>query len=95
MNMSSQARRRWFGGIALGLALSMLILGETVLQGRLNAGVFVFYWATCFVLTLVAVFVAFRDIKEVQRNVGREQKELLEGTLSKIEREARARRRNN
>ena len=95
MNMSSQARRRWFGGIVLGLALLMLILGETALKGRLNAGVFVFYWTGCFVLTLVAVFVAFKDIKDVQRNVGREQKELLEGTLSKIEREAQARRRNN
>jgi hypothetical protein len=93
MNMSGQARRRWFGGIALGLALLMLILGETVLNGKLNAGVFVFYWAGCFVLTLVAVLVAFRDIKDVQRNVGREQKQLLEGTLSKIEREARARKR--
>jgi hypothetical protein len=95
MNMSGQARRRWFGGIVLGLALLMLILGETLLNGRLNAGVFVCYWAMCFVLTLIAVFVAFRDIKEVQRNVGRQQKDLLEGTLSKIEREARARRRNN
>jgi hypothetical protein len=92
MNLSAQGRRRWFGGIVLGVALLMLILGETVLNGKLNAAVFVVYWAACFVLTLVAVLVAFRDIKDVQRNVGREQKELLEGTISKIEREAKARR---
>jgi hypothetical protein len=96
MNISGQARRRWFGGIVLGLALLMLVLGETVLKGRLNAAaVFVVYWAACFVLTLVAVLVAFRDIKDVRRNVGREQKELLEGTISKIEREAKTRSRNN
>jgi 4-hydroxybenzoate polyprenyltransferase len=95
MSMSGQARRRWLGGIALGLALLILILGETALKDRLNATGFVLYWATCFVLTLVAVFVAFKDMKDVQRKVGREQKELLEGTLQKIEREARARSRNN
>jgi hypothetical protein len=95
MSMSGQARRRWIGGVALGLALLILILGETALKDRLNATGFVLYWAACFVLTLVAVFVAFRDMKDVQRKVGREQKELLEGTLQKIEREARARSRNN
>ena len=93
MKMSGQTRRRWLGGIVLGVAVLMLVLGETVLNGRLKAGVFVFYWAVCFVLTVLAVVMAFRDIKDVQRNVGREQKELLEGTLSKIEREARARKR--
>ena len=92
MKMSGQARRRWFGGIVLGIALLMLILGETALKYRLRASMFVFYWAVCFVLTLLAVLVAFKDIKEVQRNVGREQKELLDGTLSKIEREARRKR---
>ena len=94
VNLSGQARRRWFGGIVLGAALLMLILGETILNGRLQPRAFVFYWGSCFLLTMLAVVVAFRDIKDVQRKVGREQKDLLEGTLSKIEREARARKRH-
>jgi len=91
MNISGQARRRWIGGIALGVALLMLVLGETILSGRLKPGAFVLYWAICFVLTTAAIVVAFRDIREVQRNVGREQKDLLEGTLSNIEQEAKTR----
>ena len=93
MKMTGTARRRWFGGIVLGLAAAMLILGETVLNTRLNRGTFVIYWTTCFLLTMAAIIVAFIDIRAVQQKVGREQRDLLEGTLSQIEKEARGRKR--
>ena len=93
MKMTGTARRRWIGGIVLGLAAVMLILGETVLKARLTPGTFVFYWTICFLLTMTAIVVAFMDIRAVQRKVGREQRDLLEGTLGDIEREARGRKR--
>src|SRR5215212_1939957 len=83
MKMSGQARRRWFGGVVLGLALAMLVLGQTVLIDNLKAQAFLLYWAVCFILTMAAIVVAFRDVKEVQQKVGREQRDLLEGTLGK------------
>ena len=77
----------------LGLAAVMLILGETVLNARLTPGAFIVYWTTCFLLTMAAIVIAFMDIRAVQRKVGREQRDLLEGTLGDIEKEARARKR--
>jgi len=71
----------------------MLILGETALSGRLRGTVFVLYWTICFMLTMVAIIVALRDLKALQQKVGREQRDLMEDTLSDIEREARDRRR--
>ena len=93
MKMTGIARRRWFGGIALGLAAAMLILGETVLKLRLTPRVFVLYWTICFLLTMAAIIVAFMDIRAVHRKVGQEQRDLLENALSDIEKQARRRKR--
>ena len=89
--MTGSARRRWVGGIVLGLAAMMLILGETALNGKLRGGVFVMYWMICFLLTVAAIVVAFMDLKALQRKVGKEQRDLMEDTLSDIEQEARGR----
>jgi len=94
MKMTGSARRRWFGGIVLGMATMMLILGETALNGHLRGTVFVLYWTSCFVLTMAAIIVALRDLRALQRKVGREQRDLMEDTLSDVEREARDRRRS-
>ncbi len=89
--MTGSARRRWVGGIVLGLAAMMLILGATALNGKLRGGVFVMYWMICFLLTVAAIVVAFMDLKALQRKVGKEQRDLMEDTLSDIEQEARGR----
>jgi hypothetical protein len=93
MKMTGTARRRWFGGIALGLAAAMLILGETILNLRLTPRLFVLYWTSCFLLTMAAIIIAFLDIRAMQRKVGREQRDLLENALSDIEKQARRRKR--
>ena len=92
MGLGPTARRRWFGAIVLGVALLMLILGETMLKGRMGDTAFVLYWLICFVLTGAAIVVAFRDVKAVQNEVRSEQRTLLESTLKEIESEARNRR---
>jgi hypothetical protein len=91
MGLGPTARRRWFGAIVLGVALLMLILGETVLKRKMSDVAFVVYWLVCFVLTGVAIVVAFRDVKAVQNEVRSEQRTLLESTLKDIESEARNR----
>jgi len=91
MALDATARRRWLGGGALAGALVMLICGETILQGRLRPFDFVIYWLLCFVLTGVAMIVAFRDLRALQRRTRQQQRDLLQNTLKEIESDAQRR----
>ena len=91
MNWDGRAKRRWLGAAALGMALLMLVAGETFLKGALKNFVFLAYWAVCMACTVVAMVIAFLDARATQRSVGREQRDLLDSTLRKIEGEARSR----
>lgn len=75
----------------LGVAVVMLISGETFLKDRLSAHLFLFYWLTCFVLTGLAMITAFRDLRALQERTRQQQRELLETTLKDIEVSARNR----
>ena len=90
MGLDATARRRWFGAIVVVLALAMLVLGETVLKRTLGGIAFLFYWLVCFVLIILAIAVAFRDVRAIQDEVRTEQRTLLESTLKDIENEARS-----
>ena len=89
MGLDATARRRWFGAIVLGVALLMLILGETVLEGRIKGVVFLVYWFICCIFLGLAFVVAFRDVRAIQNEVRSEQRTLLESTLKDIESDAR------
>jgi hypothetical protein len=95
MGLDATARWRWFGAIVLGLAIVMLVLGQTVLKERMSNIAFVVYWLTCFIFTGLAIVVAFRDAKVVQHEVRSEQRTLLESTLKDIESEAGSRRKRS
>ena len=75
----------------LVLAIVMLVAGQTLLKEKLSNLIFLFYWLICFVLTVLAIVAAFRDVRAVQRKVHAEQRILLESTLKEIESEARDR----
>jgi hypothetical protein len=89
MGLGTTARRRLFGVIVLGAALLMLILGQTVLEGRLKGVVFLAYWLICFIFVGLTFVVAFRDVRAIQNQVRSEQRTLLESTLKDIETDAR------
>ncbi|SRR5258706_262455 len=89
MPLDATARRRWFGAISLFAALVMLILGETVLKGRLVELAFVVYWLICFGFTGLAILAAFLDVHAMRSRVREEHRKLLEITLKKIETEAK------
>ncbi len=92
MGPGRTGRRRWFGGVVLGTALLMLILGQTVLQGTLRGIGFLIYWLLCLALTGVAVLVALVDARAVRIDLKREKRDLLEQTVKDIQAEAIARR---
>ncbi len=92
MGIRPNVRRRWIGGIALGLAIVMLVLGQTLLRNRLPAVWYLVYWAVCLVLTATAMIVALADARDLARGTVREQRDLLENTLKDVEEEARNRR---
>jgi signal transduction histidine kinase len=89
MGLDATTRRRWFGAIVLGIALLMLILGQTVFEGRLKGVAFLAYWLICFIFVGLTFVVAFRDVRAIQNQVRSEQRTLLESTLKDIETDAR------
>src|SRR6476660_5874445 len=89
MGLDSTARRRWMGGIALFGAIAMLICGETVLKTTLAGGAYLIYWLTCFILTGLAIVLAFMDVRALQRRIRDEHKDLIEGTIERIQSDAK------
>lgn len=81
-------RRRWLGGVALLTALAMLACGDLVLKGQPGVLVTLVYWLLCLGLTVLAMIVAFADVRALARRTRLEQRELFEATLRKIETEA-------
>ena len=93
MGLGVTARRRWLGALALLAAAAQLILGETVLKGRLENGDFMVYWLSCFALTGFAMLMAFLDLRSLRTLARSQQRELLETTLEKIEGDAEVKQR--
>ncbi len=87
------AQRRWLGGAVLGAALLMLILGQTVLQRRLQGLFFLIYWLVCLALTGLAILVALVDARATRIELQRQNRQLLERTVKDIQHDAEARQR--
>jgi hypothetical protein len=90
MILDATARRRFIGAAFLTAALAMLVAGETVLQERLSATGFLIFWLGCLACTFGAIIVAFRDVRALGQRVSKDQRELFETTLKKIETDARS-----
>ncbi len=91
MGVNASGSRRWGGALVLAASLGMLILGQTVLQGRFSPLGFILYWAACLFLTGAAVLVALIDVRAVRRQTRRAERELIEDTLKNIQLEAQER----
>ena len=90
MGIDATARRRWFGALALGGALLLLLAGATVFSGRLTGMGFLLYWGACLALTVVAILIAFIDMRAVQYELRQEKQELIQNTIENIQKDARA-----
>lgn len=90
MTINTKTRRRWFGALCLLVAITMLVAGETVLQGRLGALAYLAWWLGCFVVTVLAACAALLDARAVRQESSDAQRALFESTLEKI-REEKAR----
>lgn len=84
-------RRRWIGGVSLGLAVVMVVAGEWLVRGRTNPGLKLLYWLGCFLLTGVAIVVAMLDFRALKQRIPSEQRDLVERTLKEIQIEAQRR----
>ena len=91
MILDASAKRRWFGVVVLGVALLMLVAGQTVLQGKLGGSSYIAYWLACLILTSGAIIIAFADVRATSHEIRRQERELLEHTIKEIEAEAKTR----
>ena len=91
MILENKARRRWLGGLCLLAAIVMLVADDTLLKGRLTGFAALAYWLGCFGLTIIAIIVAFVDLRSVRMETQKEHRALFESTLQKIEKERRSR----
>jgi len=91
MKAKSKTRRRWFGGICLLVAITMLVIGQTILGNRLQPLALFAYWSICFILTGIAACVALIDASRVRAEQRDDQRALIESTIQEIEREKRSR----
>ena len=90
MALNATTRRRWVGAVALVAALGMLVLGQTVLDGRLHGGAYLLYWLVCFGFTFLAMLVALWDARALRHRSRKEERELFHNTLDQIIAEAKA-----
>ncbi len=74
----------------LGGAVLMLILGETLLKGRMSPPVSVFYYTLCMCLTAAAILIALADARASARRTLQERRDLINATLENLQREVRA-----
>ncbi|MBA4149195.1 MAG: hypothetical protein H0X66_13860 [Verrucomicrobia bacterium] len=79
--------RRIAGVVFLGIALLMVVLGQTVLSPVLKNVSFILYWLTCAAFTLSAASVALVDLARVKKASREKQRDLIEETLEQIERD--------
>jgi len=78
---SSSLLRHWVSGVFIFIAIGMVVLGETVLAGRLKDYDYVFYWGACMIVTLMAAFAAVFDMAAIRRESRREHHRLVEDTF--------------
>ena len=93
--MNPTRRRRWTGGLALGGAVLLLVLGETALRGAFSTAGWMAYYLFCFLLTGLAMLMALADARSSARRCLDEQRQLFDSTLRRIETEASERRKGD
>lgn len=72
-------------------AVGMLVLGETLLAGRLRPWVFLLYWLVCIALTALAMALALVDVWVLRARARREERALFENTLREVAEKAQKR----
>jgi hypothetical protein len=86
MSLSRQSRRRLIGGIVIGTAILMVIAGEYLFKGLFSPAVMLFYWLTCFGLTVAAMIIAIVDASATARRTIEARRNLVMDTVKEIER---------
>jgi membrane protein implicated in regulation of membrane protease activity len=85
MSLKPEQRRRWVETIVLGVAVLMLIAGETLLKGRFSPLLMLAYWLACFAMAAMAMILAVMDASAVARRTTEERRELAARTIKEIE----------
>jgi hypothetical protein len=80
--------RRVVATVLLLAVLGMIVLGQTLLNGRLSPAATILYWGSCLLLTLGTIVLSLIDLLRTLGETRRTQRELAAETMEQIEREA-------
>jgi hypothetical protein len=68
-------------GIALGIAVAMVLCGLTFLTPYLRGLVYLVYWLVCIVVTFAALLLAFVDLQRLRQQSREQQRDLIKNAL--------------
>lgn len=85
MSAKSKSIRRIIGTVSIGIAIAMLVAGETVFKSRLSGIPMLGYWMACFIFTAIAAIAAWVDAARVREESRAEKRALIEETIKTIE----------
>lgn len=80
--------RRVVATLFLVVVIGMIVLGQTVLNGRLSPAATIVYWGGCLLLTLGTIILSLMDLLRTLGETRRTQRELANETIEQIERDA-------
>jgi hypothetical protein len=98
MSVNPNQSRRRAQLLFVAVALLMVMLGLTVFGNSLKGLGALAYWLICLALTLIAMLLAFRDMREIRRQNREEKIGLMEKAFDDVTaemKEAREKRRAN
>ena len=78
----AQKRRRRIGAAFLGLAVLLVVAGQTLLNQWLVGLTFVAYWVFCLLCIAAAMFVTLLDFRSIARDAQQEHADLLRRALN-------------
>lgn len=80
--------RRVVATLFLLVVIGMIVLGQTVLNGRMSPLATICYWGGCLLLTLGTIVLSLIDLLRTLGETRRTQRELAEEAVEQIERDA-------
>lgn len=84
---STDVKRRWLGVVCLGIAILMVVWGQLFLPLTAPPLLLIAFWLVCMIFTVVAILMAFADLRALRNRTRAERQALFLETMHEIDKE--------